>query len=268
MRFRRSAPDRIVRSRTPAHPAIISVAEFTEAQLARRHRVNQSRVQAAPRVARSKRAYQLRSRIRCSGCQRRMQPQAVREVIYYRCRARDLAPASPAAAEHPPTVNLREDRLVPAIDGWLATLFDRENLDATVATIVASQHDANDVHREQLQQRLHAAEISVQRHLAAIEAGVNPHSLVTAMSKAHAEKATLEPELQQIPKPVTLTATEIRKLIESLGDIRTVLREGEPEDKEALYRAFELEVLYQHQHHRATISISPCVVTERVRRGT
>jgi len=37
-RFRRAAVDRVVRSRRPAHPAIISVAEFIEAQLLRRSR--------------------------------------------------------------------------------------------------------------------------------------------------------------------------------------------------------------------------------------
>ena len=37
-RFRRSSPDRVVRSRLPAHPAIVSVEEFTQAQLRRRSR--------------------------------------------------------------------------------------------------------------------------------------------------------------------------------------------------------------------------------------
>jgi hypothetical protein len=36
VRFRRSTPDRIVRSRQPAHPAIVSVETFTEVQLMRR----------------------------------------------------------------------------------------------------------------------------------------------------------------------------------------------------------------------------------------
>ncbi|GAA1195440.1 hypothetical protein GCM10009608_33590 [Pseudonocardia alaniniphila] len=35
-RFRRAAPDRIVRSRHPAHPAIVSVEDFTQAALLRR----------------------------------------------------------------------------------------------------------------------------------------------------------------------------------------------------------------------------------------
>jgi hypothetical protein len=35
-RFRRAAPDRFVRSRHPAHPAIVSVEDFTQAALLRR----------------------------------------------------------------------------------------------------------------------------------------------------------------------------------------------------------------------------------------
>ena len=38
IRFRRAASDRVVRSRRPAHPAIVSVATFTRAQVLRQSR--------------------------------------------------------------------------------------------------------------------------------------------------------------------------------------------------------------------------------------
>jgi DNA invertase Pin-like site-specific DNA recombinase len=38
VRFRRSAPERVVRSRRPAHPAIVTVEQFTQVQLRRRAR--------------------------------------------------------------------------------------------------------------------------------------------------------------------------------------------------------------------------------------
>jgi|SRR5882757_4787757 len=38
VRFRRANAERVVRSRQPAHPAIVSVEEFTQAQLLRRSR--------------------------------------------------------------------------------------------------------------------------------------------------------------------------------------------------------------------------------------
>jgi hypothetical protein len=38
VRFHRSGPDRIVRSRHPAHPAIVTVEDFTQAQRLRRSR--------------------------------------------------------------------------------------------------------------------------------------------------------------------------------------------------------------------------------------
>ncbi|MBV9920202.1 MAG: recombinase family protein [Pseudonocardia sp.] len=41
VRFERAAPDRIVRSRQPAHPAIVTVADFTHVQVERRSRSSQ-----------------------------------------------------------------------------------------------------------------------------------------------------------------------------------------------------------------------------------
>jgi len=46
-----------------------------------------------------------------------MQGAVIRKGIYYRCIARTLAPGSPVLADHPKTVNLREDVVVPALHG-------------------------------------------------------------------------------------------------------------------------------------------------------
>lgn len=56
-----------------------------------------------------------------------------------RCLARTLAPGSPVLADHPKTVNLREDTLLRPLNEWIGTVFDRENRDATVAALVSSQ---------------------------------------------------------------------------------------------------------------------------------
>jgi hypothetical protein len=37
----------------------------------------------------------------------------VRKSTYYRCLARTIAPGSPVLADHPRTVNLREDHVAP-----------------------------------------------------------------------------------------------------------------------------------------------------------
>ena len=38
------------------------------------------------------------------------------------CTAQTLAPGSAALASHPPTVNLREETIISAINGWIGQL--------------------------------------------------------------------------------------------------------------------------------------------------
>ncbi len=76
VRFRRSGTDRIVRSRTLAHPAVVSVEQFTEIQILRRSRAAggleaRRKLERGPKA--TKRPYPLRGRVRCSYCGRRME---------------------------------------------------------------------------------------------------------------------------------------------------------------------------------------------------
>ncbi|MBP2352633.1 hypothetical protein JOF29_003716 [Kribbella aluminosa] len=76
VRFRRSPQAKIVRSREPAHPAIISVETFTAAQLRRRKRKSDG-IQKWSAVERRrtspKRVYALRGLVRCGLCSRKME---------------------------------------------------------------------------------------------------------------------------------------------------------------------------------------------------
>jgi hypothetical protein len=66
-RFRRSSAERVVRSRRPAHPAIVSVEEFTQAQLRRRSRATGG-MRGIAKLERDRPAvgpYLLRGLVRC-----------------------------------------------------------------------------------------------------------------------------------------------------------------------------------------------------------
>ncbi|MCM6779077.1 recombinase family protein, partial [Nocardia sp. CDC159] len=97
VRFRRSTPDRVIRSRKPAHPPIVSVATFTEAQLVRRRRAGSS-IRSKTQLERARQSsphvYQFRSRIRCGICHRKMQGGTPHGHVYYRCVARTLPPGT------------------------------------------------------------------------------------------------------------------------------------------------------------------------------
>jgi hypothetical protein len=85
-RFRRSNPDRVVRSRKPAHPEIVSVEVFTQAQLLRRSKgarglATAHKQERSGRV--TKREYIFRGRVRCLVCTRKMEastPVALRDL--------------------------------------------------------------------------------------------------------------------------------------------------------------------------------------------
>jgi DNA invertase Pin-like site-specific DNA recombinase len=132
VRFRRAEVDRVVRSREQAHPAVVSVEDFTQAQLLRRSKAAGG-LKAARKTERSgrrtTRAYLFRGRIRCSVCGRKMEASPRAHGMYYRCPARTLAPGSPALASHPPAVYLREDPVRDAVNSWIGHLFDRTNVD-------------------------------------------------------------------------------------------------------------------------------------------
>ncbi|WP_179830746.1 recombinase family protein [Nocardia amikacinitolerans] len=103
-RLRRSPNHRIIRSKKPAHPAIVTVETFTQAQLVRRQRAGTG-IGARGRLERTRRPspreYLLRGLLRCDACGRKMQPEAVSGIVYYRCRA--PKPWSPPAPSWPST---------------------------------------------------------------------------------------------------------------------------------------------------------------------
>jgi hypothetical protein len=130
VRFRRAAPERIVRSRRPAHPEIVSVQTFTQAKLVRRSRAAGGMRGIAKldrERAAAKHTYLLKGLVRCEICTRRMQGAAIRKGIYYRCIAWTLAPGSAVLADHPKTVNLREDLVTPPVNAWLCNVLAPEN---------------------------------------------------------------------------------------------------------------------------------------------
>ncbi|WP_086788973.1 recombinase family protein [Crossiella equi] len=275
VRFRRSGPDRVVRSRRPAHPEIVTVEEFTQAQLLRRSK-SAGGLKTARRTERAerptKRTHLFRGRVRCVVCERKMESSPRAHGMYYRCPARTLAPGSPALASHPPSVYLREDVLQDAVNAWIGGLFARENVDRTVTALVASQSSAQSESngREAARQRLAKAEADLSRYQAAIQAGIDPAALVEVVNEAQAVRTAARAELEGAPPPNALTAAEVHAMIDSLGDVGAALSEAKTESLADLYSAIDLQVRYTQTAHVADVTIKPVgrVNSVRVRGGT
>ncbi|TQM85467.1 recombinase-like zinc beta ribbon protein [Saccharothrix saharensis] len=273
IRFRRASADRIVRSRKPAHPAIVSVEEFTQAHLLRKSK-SAGELKTARKTERAerptKRPYLFRGIVRCTACGRKMEASPRARGVYYRCPARTLAPGSPALATHPPTVYLREDVLQEAVNGWLGRLIAPENRDRTVASLVESQGISSAVNgREAAKARLAKAEAQLSRFQEAIKAGIDPLALVEPMNEAQAVRAAARAELEGTPAPDALSAAEVHAMIDSLGNVEEALADANIESVASLYRAIDLQVRYTHTAHEADVIIKPVgrVNSARVREG-
>jgi hypothetical protein len=90
----------------------------------------------------------------------------------------------PGDNSHPKTLFLAEDRILPAVDAWLADLTSPDRLDSTVMAILAADaHEATDS-PELRRARLRASEAreKLSQYLDALEAGMDP-ALVTERTR-------------------------------------------------------------------------------------
>lgn len=261
VRFRKSPQSKIVRSREPAHPMIISVEDFTRVQLELRARrgasISETSKRERTRVA-TPRQYMLRGRIRCTLCGRKMQGATRPHAVFYRCCARTLTPGS-AGGDHPANVYLREDHLTTRINTWIARLFSPESLDATVEALAGAGDDHFDALTERLRRRIAAADAVMVRLRRALEAGWDPDALTDQYNAAAADKRAAEAELAAVPVPERVTADEIRTMVARLGDMATVLDRANRADLTELYASLQLSVVYSHPNHAAEVSITPAM---------
>ncbi len=274
VRFRRSSTDRVVRSRQAAHPAIVSVETFTQAQLLRRSK-SAGGLRTARKEERSDRvtvrSYPLRGRLRCSVCNRKMEASPRAHGLYYRCPARTLAPHSPVLAQHPAAVYVREAAICAPLNRWIATLFDAENYDRTVQALVESQGGSlADAQLDQARRRLADAEAKLRRHQAAIEAGVDPAAIVDAINQAQAERAAAGAELNARPAAQLLTRQDVEAMINSMEDVSEALTRADPQNLTALYEALRLQIVYDPASRAVDVIVQPRgrVNSARVRGGT
>ncbi|WP_432874775.1 recombinase family protein [Kribbella sp. CA-245084] len=275
VRFRRSAQAKIVRSREPAHPAIISVEDFTRVQLELRARAGASRAgRSSPDRTRvvAVPTYLFRGAIRHADCGRKMEGAKRSHAVFYRCAARTLVPGARELLDHPPTVYLREDRLAGQVNRWIGGLFSPRNLDSTVAALVGSQDgpDPAQVAEVAFRRRIVAAEAEMARLQRALEAGWDPEQLTSQYNAAVAEKRAALAGMDAIEVTDRLTATEVKQMVAELGDVGKALKRADRGDLADLYKALGVAITFDHREQVAEVFMSPTtrVVKVGVRGGT
>jgi hypothetical protein len=245
-------------SAEPVHEPLITPELFAEAQ--RQNRAGRQRaVDRKPRTTR--RPYALRRLLTCGLCGRKMQGSWNGGRAHYRCRY----PTQYALAnrvEHPKSVYVREDAVLPRLDAWLGVILDPATVDATVAALAAVDHDNTTRTEIERCERARAdCEQRLARYRAALEAGTDPTIIAQWTSQVQAEQARAQRELRRAqeahqPPP---TRDELEQLISDAGDLVTILASADAADRAALYSGLGLRLRYQPDRRRVIVECRPDV---------
>ena len=262
MRFRCASADRVVRSRKPAHPEIISVEDFTAVQLSRRSRAAGG-LEARRKLERGPKAmkwtYAFRGRVRCDHCKRKMEGTPRDTRIYYRCAARTLVPGSPALVDHPKNIYLPEAALMEPLNSYIHHAFSEDQRDATVEAMlgVAGDVNVNPQRTADAQRRLTQAKTRLARLTQAIEAGADLEALIEPLNRAREERDAAAEELARTPAGSELGRADVEALVDSLADAGRQVISASPARLQELYEEIGLELVYNAKERMVDVTIRP-----------
>ena len=283
LRHRRAADEKRVRSRSQAHEPIVPMHIFREAQTVRARRGSKMKRDERVRIGPPKYVAIFRGTIRCGICNRKMHPCRTGTLIRYQCRARDIAPGSSIAEDHPTTVNLNEKTLKAKVDLQLLRFFAPENRDRTFLDLIDSQERplTDELQRKREQRDIADAQRDARNLVEAVAKSGGSQLLLDALAKV--EKRLGELIATQTPEDDTLllNETEVRAWIDGIDfDVAAMLATAEPQDLYEFHQAVGLHLVYNANKNTCEISIGTTtgwppasagnhpVNSDRVRGGT
>lgn len=204
---------------------------------------------SAPRRTRrrdSAHPYLLRGLLYCGVCGRKLQGSARPSRvagrpprILYRCEF-PAHRSLPSDQQHPPTVYVREDAILPKLDAWLAEIVTPEALAA------AQEPPAGTLSAESATRAAIAdCDLRISRLLASVESGIGHDLVAPRVIKLRNERDRLEATLSDRSAWRPLSAGEIRALADALGGLVKALEQASPADRAAVYRELDLKLSYE-----------------------
>jgi site-specific DNA recombinase len=250
------------------HEAIVSSEDFTAVQAemaAHAHRPTNRKARA------TRRCYVLSGLVRCALCNRLMHGNPNHGLNHYRCTfTSEYAIAN--KIDHPKAVYIKESAMVPRLDEWLTGLFDPLNIEATVGALasVGDIDEEAEARSEAGRRKLADCDDRLSKYRAALDGGADPVVVAGWMSEVQGERLQAEAELAISGPAAPLPADELRRLVESLGDMAQVLSEAEPKDKAEVYAGLGISLTYHPDQRRVVAEVRPPIAcrTERVGGGT
>ncbi|WP_261561840.1 recombinase family protein [Frankia tisae] len=257
-RMRWNDPDVWIYSAGVVHQALVD--DDTFAQVQARYAAKKLDPSGPREPKRTRHPYQLRGRMRCGICQRRMQGSWNNGKAHYRCVYPDQY-ALANHVKHPRSVYVREELIVPHLDRWLARAFTPPQLPDTIAALTAAQNDGTDLGRDadlaQARRTIIDCDAKLERYRLALEAGTDPTLVARWTAKVNTERAATQARLRTTTGRRRMTALEISDMVAAAGDIVAVIADTDASDKAEIYTQLGLELTYEPGDNRVIAEAKP-----------
>ncbi len=228
------------------HEPLVTTEDFEAVQALRLTRRKTSPLEPLQRMQRtSKRDYLLSKILHCGVCGQKMESTFNHGRPHYRCRY----PAEYAEAnniEHPRTVYVREDHIVPHLDKWLCKIFAPHRIEATAKALAdaAAGDDDQAILADAAHKELAAADRKLGQYRALLEAGTDPATVAGWIREVEIEKIAINARLRQLAGRAIMTPEVITAIVHTLGDLVKVLAQAAPADKMKIYKELGLRLDY------------------------
>jgi DNA invertase Pin-like site-specific DNA recombinase len=256
-RMRWNGKDAWIISSAPTHEAIVDVDTFETVQMHIAQRANGR----GSRERSSRHSYLLRGLLICGLCGRRMQSHWKKEQgkAWYRCRfAAEYALAE--YIEHPKTVNVQEGPIEEALDAWLSSVFDPDNVEATCASLSQADNElreANSAARDTARRRASDCDRRLRNYRKALDEGADPAIVTSWIAEVQSERAILERAATEVAPDQMMTPDEVRLLVEQVADKATMLVSADRTTKANLYAALGLTLTYEPVQRTVRVEARP-----------
>jgi hypothetical protein len=216
--------------------------------------------------------YPLAGLVIYDSCGKRLQGGMVRGHALYRCyRANDYALAVDG---HPPSLSVREDRLLPHIDAWLAQVFAPDQIAMTAQRVVDADAEANreDPSIERARAAVADCDRRISKYLDGLEAGIPADVIASRTAAAQREKAAAKVVISTAPPaPEPLIFGEVVETLTMLRSMPELLGNIDQAERAALYQSLGVKVRYRRVEGREEVRLTSTlggVQLERVGGGT
>jgi len=171
--------------------------------------------------------------------------------------------------DHPKTVYLREDAVVPRLDAWLAQLFDAANLDATCDALAMADgvDEVAQARMEAARRKLADCDSRLAKYRAALDAGADPTIVAGWIAEVHGQRLRAEIDLGQAVPGEQMTKEQVRALVLALHDIASVLATADPKLKAEVYAELGVSVSYDHTRRVVHVETRPANACAKGRVG-